>query len=79
MSKFTQNSNGYACLASQSKQQIRKVGRLGAEHENSRKQKAVASLNSIINRSEAMDIKGTTRESHPFKTCQKNAEKGVMF
>jgi len=37
----------------------------------SRKQKAIPSLNSIINRPEVMDIKGTIRESHPFKTCEK--------
>jgi len=47
----------------------------------SRKQKAIPSLNSIINRPEVMDIKGTIRESHPFKTCEKKKmrKKVVMF
>lgn len=45
------------------------------------KTKAVASLNSIIPRPEVMDIKGTIREFHPFKICEKNVKKKkkVMF
>lgn len=45
----------------------------------SRKQKAIANLNSIINRPEVMDIKGTIRESHPFKTCEKTMQKKIVM
>lgn len=36
----------------------------------SRKQKAIDSLKSIINRPEVMGIKGKIRDSHPLKTCE---------